>query len=328
MRIGIIGCGTVANRHAAAITGLSEELELAALCDHTAAKAQAFAEKYAPEAAIYTDHRAMLEKAGLDLVVICVPPYAHTDEVECAAQEGIHILMEKPIALTSEQAWRMVECVEQAGIKTQVGFQFRFGEAVEKFKALQAEGKTGRVALFTGRYFSNALHADWWRDRSKSGGQVIEQAIHLFDMMRYFMGEPAAVYSRQENLLHQDVPGYSSDDTSATVVTFRDGGIGVITATNNAVPGKWIGDYRVVAHKVTADFVSANIATLTQTDEAHTPVIAIDSERDVRREQLRDLINAVKTGGTTRTPLREGATVLDLLLKARQAAEERREITL
>ncbi len=328
MRIGIIGCGDVAGRHAGAIKGLSEELELVALCDHTEAKAQAFAAKHAPEAAIYTDHRALLDDAKLDVVVVCLPPFAHTDEIERAANNGIHILMEKPIALESEQAWRMVDSVERAGIKTQVGFQFRFGEAVETFKALQAEDKTGGIALFSGRYFCNALHAPWWRDRAKSGGQVIEQAIHLFDIMRYFMGNPLTIYSRQENLFHTGVDGYTSEDTSVTVVNFQGGGMGVITATNNAVPGKWIGDYRVVAQKVTADFVSANIATFTHTDQAHTPVTAIDSERDFRREQLLDLLNAIKTGGTTRTPMRDGATILDLVLAARRSAEERREITL
>ena len=99
MRIGIIGCGDVAGRHAGAIKGLSEELELVALCDHTEAKAQAFAAKHAPEAAIYTDHRALLDDAKLDVVVVCLPPFAHTDEIERAANNGIHILMEKPIAL-------------------------------------------------------------------------------------------------------------------------------------------------------------------------------------------------------------------------------------
>jgi predicted dehydrogenase len=209
-----------------------------------------------------------------------------------------------------------------------VGFQFRFGEAVEAFRTMQAEGKTGGVALFDGRYFCNSLHADWWRDREKSGGQLVEQAIHLFDLMRRFMGDPAAVYSRQVNLFHQVVPGYTVEDTSATVVSFRDGGIGVIAATNNAIPGRWIGDYRVVAQRITADFVSANIAAFTHTDQSDTPVTKIDSLRDLRREQLLDLLNAIKTGGSTRTPIRDGATILDLVLAARRSADERREIAL
>ncbi|MBK8034373.1 MAG: Gfo/Idh/MocA family oxidoreductase [Chloroflexi bacterium] len=329
MRIGIMGTGDVAGRHAAVINSLKDEgVEIVALSNRTEEKARAFAAKYAPEAAIYTENHALLDEARLDLVVICLPPFAHTDEVERAAANGIHILMEKPIALAAEQAWRMVDAVERAGIKTQVGFQFRFGEAVEAFKALQAEGKTGGVALFNGRYFCNALHASWWRDRDKSGGQVIEQAIHLFDLMRYFMGQPVAVYSRQTNLFHSTVPGYTSEDTSATTVTFANGGMGVITATNNAVPGKWIGDYRVVAEKLTADFASANMAAFTHTDQPDTPVTKIDSLRDMRVAMLRDLLTAIQSGGQTRTPLRDGATILELVLAARRSAEERREVAL
>jgi predicted dehydrogenase len=328
MRLGIIGCGDVAGRHAATINSVGGELEITALCDRTKAKAEAFAAKHAPNAAIYTDHRRLFDEVTLDLIVICLPPFAHTDEVERAAASGIHLLMEKPIALDHEQAWRMVEAVEQAGIKAQIGFQFRFGEAIERFKMLQAEGKTGGIALMNGRYFCNALHAPWWRDREKSGGQVIEQAIHLFDLMRHFMGEPVAVYSRQENLFHQETPGYTSEDTSATVVSFRDGGIGVITATNNAIPGKWIGDYRVVAQRVTADFTSANAATFTHTDQPDHLVTTIDSQRDFRRAQLLDLLDAIKTGGATRTPMRDGAAILDLVLAARRSAETRQEIAL
>lgn len=329
MRIGIIGTGDVAGRHAATINSLNEEgVEIVALSNRNEEKARAFAAKHAPHAAIYTDNRALLDEAQLDMVVIALPPFAHTDEVERAAANGIHILMEKPIALEQDRAWHMVDAVERAGIKTQVGFQFRFGEAVEAFKALSAAGQTGAVALFNGRYFCNALHASWWRDRDKSGGQVIEQAIHLFDLMRHFMGQPVAVYSRQANLFHKAVPGYTSEDTSATTVTFANGGMGVITATNNAIPGKWIGDYRVVAEKLTADFASANMAAFTHTDQPDTPVTKIDSLRDMRLAMLRDLINAIQMGGQTRTPMRDGATILELVLAARRSAEERREVAL
>jgi len=328
IRAGILGCGDVAGRHAAVMRALPEEIEIAALCDHTAATVQAFAQKHAPNAELFTDYRALLAEAELDLLVICLPPFAHADEVARAAANGIHILIEKPIALESEHAWRMVEAVEQAGVKSQVGFQFRFGAAVEAFTQLQHEGKTGKIVLMNARYFANHLHAAWWRDRAKSGGQVVEQAIHLFDLMAHFMGKPVTVYSRQANLLHGSVQGYTSEDTSATIVTFADGGIGVVTATNNAIPMRWIGDYRVVAERITADFATANVASFTHTDQVDIPVTRIDIERDSRREQLLDLLNAIKTGGETRTPIRAGAEVLDLVLAARRSAEEHREITL
>jgi predicted dehydrogenase len=328
LRVGILGCGDFANKHAQLTLGMPEEAQLVAFCDRNLYKVQAFQQKYAPDAALFTDHRAMFEQAKLDVVLICLPPYGHTDEVQLAAECGVHLLIEKPIALTSEQAWQMVESVENAGVKSQVGFMFRFGEAIERFRALQQEGKTGPIALMTARYFCNALHANWWRMREKSGGQVVEQVIHMFDLLRYLVGEPVSVYSRQENLFHRNVPDYTIEDVSATIVNFKHGGLGVIYATNNAIPGKWINDYRVVAQHFTAEFANANTATFTQTNQSNNPVSSIESTKDFRRSLLLDLFQAIRSGGETRTPIREGAKSLDLVLAVRRSAELCQEVAL
>ena len=329
LRAGILGCGGFAHRHAQILAALGNQVEMVAFCSRNPANAQAFADQYTGgRGAVFTDHHAMFEQAGLDLVIICLPPHGHTDEVERAAERGIHLLIEKPIALTSEQGWRMVEAAERAGIKTQVGFMYRFGDAVERLRAMLDSGEAGMAGLMSARYFCNALHADWWRARDKSGGQVVEQAIHMFDLLRYLLGDAVSVYSRQENLFHRDVPGYTIEDVSATVVGFASGAIGVVYATNAAIPGKWINDYRVVAHRLTAEFASANQATFVFTDDPERPPLVIDSDRDFRTAQTQDLLDAIRTGGSTRTPLREGALTLDLVLGAVRSAETRAEVRL
>ena len=104
LRTAILGCGGFANRHANNLITLPEEIELTAFCDIHEGNAREFSEKYSQgKGAIFTDHRKMFEKANLDLVVICLPPFGHSDEVELAAQHGIHMLIEKPIALTSAE---------------------------------------------------------------------------------------------------------------------------------------------------------------------------------------------------------------------------------
>ena len=235
--------------------------------------------------------------------------------------------MEKPIALTSDQAWKMVAAVESARIKTQVGFMFRFGEAVEQLKSLVENGEAGPVGLMSARYFCNSLHAPWWRVREKSGGQLVEQIIHMVDLMRYLLGDPVSVYSRQENLFHRHLPDYTVEDVSATVASFRSGALGVIYATNGAIPKRWINDYRVVSQNITADFINANNATFHLTSESDVPTRAIASDRNMHLCEILDLIQAIRCGGETRTPMREGARSLDLALAARRSAEERREIS-
>lgn len=330
LRIGILGCGDFAHRHAAIIGTLPERAVLTAFCDRNEWKARAFAEKYAPGTggAVFTTHREMFGRAKLDAVLICLPPYGHTDEVELTAGRGLHFLIEKPIALKSDDAWRMVAAAEKAGVKTQVGFMLRFGAAIDRFHALQREGRTGETGLLTARYFCNALHAPWWRRREKSGGQLLEQVIHLLDLFRFLGGEPTAVFSRQDNLFHREVPDYTVEDVSATLVTFRNGGLGTIAATNNAIPGKWTHDYRIVAHRMTAEFQGPNHATFTPTGEPAAAPIEVASDIDFRREQMLDFLRAIETGGPTRTPIREGAKTLDLALAAVRSGTERREIAL
>ncbi len=329
LRTAILGCGNFAHRHAQNMKAVLEEVEMTAFCDHHDWNARAFSERYTEgEASVFTDPRAMFEKADLDLVVICLPPFAHSDEVELAAEHGVHMLLEKPIALSAEQAWRMVEAAESARVKTQVGFMFRFGAAVERLKELMLSGRAGRPGLMSARYFCNALHAPWWRDRNKSGGQLVEQVIHMVDLMRYLMGEAVSVYSRQENLFHRALPDYTVEDVSVSVFGFQSGALGVIYATNGAIPGKWINDYRTVTQKLTAEFSNANNAFLHFSAETPARTETISSEKDLYLAELQDLLNAIRTDGQTRTPIREGAKSLDLALAAVRSAETRQELSL
>jgi len=329
LRTGLIGCGKFANKHLTNLVSMPEKFEIAAFCDIVKENAEQYAQKYSDgKALVYSDYHQMFDHTPLDLVLICLPPFGHKDEVEAAAEHGVNILIEKPIALTSEHAWKMVKAVEKAGIKSQVGFMFRFGAAIEKLKYLIVDGSAGQVGLMSARYFCNALHAPWWRTREKSGGQITEQVIHMVDLMRYLMGDALTVFSIQKNLFHRDVENYTIEDTSGTVLEFKDGGIGVITASNNAIPGKWINDYHIVTKHMTVEFADANNATFIHTagKEIGTETIA-SSENYYLREVL-DLHQAITGNTTTRTPIQEGALSLDLALAITQSAMTQKPVYL
>jgi predicted dehydrogenase len=329
LRAGVLGCGYWANKHAEIMAQMPDVVELVACCDIQPSQAQAFNQRHAAgRAAVYTDHGQMLDAARLDMLVICLPPFAHSDEVEQAARRGVHVLIEKPIALTSAHGWRMVEAAEQAGIVTQVGFMYRFGEAVNRLKTMIDSGQAGPVGLMSARYFCNSLHGSWWIDRSKSGGQVVEQVIHIFDLLRYLMGDPASVFCHLANMFHRDTPGYTVEDVSVTTTRFASGALGVIYATNGAIPNQWINDYRVVAQNVTVDFADANHAVFYNTAQADAPQVKVASDDDVYRLQMMDFINAIQTGRPTRTPIREGAKSLDVVLAAAQSAASGTELAL
>jgi predicted dehydrogenase len=104
--------------------------------------------------------------------------------------------------------------------------------------------------------------------------------------------------------------------------------MGVIYATNGAIPGRWINDYRFVAERLTVEFFGANEANLFFTDQDPIGTERIKENRNIHLSEMQDLINAIKTGSQTRTPIREGALSLDMALAANKSAETRQEILL
>ena len=237
LRTGIIGCGHFAHKRHAPLLATLDEVELVGFCDQVPESALSFNREFAAgRGQVYEDCERMFEELDLDLVYICLPPYAHSNEVELACRHGVHFLIEKPIALKMDLALAMAEQVRESGVKRQVGFMYRHGDAAQWLKRrIQDAGGEGG-AFMSARYACNSLHSWWWRDRSKSGGQLVEQVIHLFDLARFFLGEPVRVYSMQDNLFHRDVADYTVEDASGTVVRFESGGIAVFAASNGAIP--------------------------------------------------------------------------------------------
>lgn len=321
LRVGLLGCGGIGARHAGAVAALPRDMELVACCGRDAERTKAFAE--GRDAAAYTDLDAMLRHERLDLVIATLPPFNRNGEVERIARAGVHLLVEKPIALNQQAADAMVADVSGAGVVAAIGFMYRFGDAVRRWKAAD----TGRVGLYAGAYHCNALHADWWREEARSGGQILEQVIHQVDLIRHLMGEPDSVYARRTNFAHHDTPRYDVEDISAILFGWDDGRIATLNASNIAVPGVWHKEWAVYAERMTGRFTSWNDAVLTQT-VGEVAVEEIVGPTDPFVAQLADVHRAIATGGGPYIPLAEGAASLKLALAARQSADERREIRL
>lgn len=324
-RAALLGCGGVGARHAAAIQRLGGEMQLVACCGRDLARTQAFAAPFG--AAAFVDFGRMLDASRPDLLVVALPPFAHRGEVEAAARAGVNVLVEKPIALDVERATSMVEAATAAGIVAACGFMYRFGAAVSRWDELRAAGQTGEAGHFSGSFHCNALHAPWWRSHEKSGGQMVEQLIHVADLARHWMGRADSVYARAANLFHRHVPGYDADDASAILLGYDDGRIGVLHASNAAVPGRWAKSWQIVAEGMTGIFADWNRAELVRTRS--DPVVErIDDDRDVFVAQLGDVAAAIRDCRPPLVPLVDGLHTLEIVLAARRSADERREVRL
>ncbi|MBI5878106.1 MAG: Gfo/Idh/MocA family oxidoreductase [Chloroflexi bacterium] len=318
LRTAIIGCGSYGREHAARLAALPDT-PLVAFYDHKLDKAAAYSHEFGGGAA-YDDTARMFAEMDLNLVYICLPPFAHTNEVELACRYGAHFLIEKPVALTVTGAEAMAERARAAGIKTQVGFQFRHGAAVRWLAQYCAGPGAGERAFMSAHYACNALHRWWWRDRNRSGGQVFEQITHLLDLTRLFLGEPAQIFSMQDNLFHRDTPDYTVEDASATTIRFTNGSIATIAATNGAIPGRWDSDWRVVLPRLTVDFASASRATIHHTDREPVEAETIASDADTIMAQTLDLLAAIRDDRPALCPLDEGVRTLRLGAAAMESA--------
>jgi len=319
LRVGILGCGGIAVRHAAAVNAQPEILTLAGWVSRDPARAAEFALRHGGRAYLTLD--AIID-AGIDLLIVATPPFARTGEAEHAAGRGVHLLVEKPLALDLATAETLTKAVEASGVVAAIGFMYRHGEALRAWR----EADTGKVGLYAGEYHCNALHAEWWRDEARSGGQIVEQVLHQIDLIRHLMGDPDRVYARRANLFHRDTPGYDVEDLSAIVFGWNDGRIATLNASNIATPGLWAKRWSVYAERLTGRFTDWNLAEFASTTDG--AVTAIAGTTDPFAAQLGDLAAAIRDRCKPLAPLREGVGALGLALAARQSADERCELTL
>lgn len=321
VRVGLLGPGGIGARHLKALAQLPDQAEFVASCGRDADRTAAFVSQHGGTA--YTDVRTMLDREKLDLLIVALPPFAHTGQVEAAAAKGVHLLVEKPIALDMKRADAMVAAADRAGIVAACGFMYRFGEAVELWDATDS----GRPGMFTGFFHTNSLHSPWWRERALSGGQTVEQLIHIVDLARHALGMPRTVYAKAANLFHRDVERYDTEDVSAMILGYADGRIGLVNASNAAAPGKSEKGWKIIAERATGSFVDFNTGdVITTAGEVKNEIVR--SEKDVFVAQLADVIGAITDGRKPKVPLSDGADSLRIVLAARQSAEEGREVTL
>jgi predicted dehydrogenase len=324
LKVGFIGCGGIASAHAERLKNI-REAHMVAFADVAEEKAKLFSSEYGGRH--YKDWREMLDKENLDLVYVCLPPFAHTDEVMAAAEKGIHVFIEKPIALNVELAKQMVRAVEKSGVKSQVGYNCRFGYAVEETKRLMQNGEAGDAGLFLGMYWCNFMRWDWWKDKNKSGGQIIEQSTHVYDIARYLCGEVDVVYGQMNRKFWNDVPDITIEDLSSATFKFKSGALGAITATIWGAYGQWWLKWNLVAKNYTFESRDANTLTLYS---ARPPqkTMTVYEERDTYLLEAKDLIKAILEDRNTRTPIEEGAKTLEFTLAAVKSMETGKPVAL
>ena len=194
IRVGLIGNGKISADHKQAYSQM-ENVSLEAYCDANPENLKGI-----EDARTYTDYREMLEKeqGKLDMVDICLPTFLHEQVSVLAMEMGFHVLCEKPMARTAEEARRMAETAERTGKKLMIGHCNRFWDFILELRRIIQSGELGKVrsAEFSregNAYIGTEGVGKWFFDGSLSGGGMLDTHIHDVDLIRWLFGMPKAV---------------------------------------------------------------------------------------------------------------------------------------
>ena len=234
LRIAFIGTGGIAGRYLRTLAAEREagHATVTAACDLLPDRAAAAAKPFG--AKTYTDWRRMLEAERYDAVFVCVPPFAHEGQEEEIVARGSHLYVAKPVALTVDYARRVVDAARRAGVLASSGYMWRCND----INAQVQEALSGRtLGLVLGTYVNPLPGTPWWRVKAQSGGQMVEQTTHVFDLARYFAGEVESVSCFGTFGMLADVPGMATDDASVCNLRFASGAVGNIASSCAAERG-------------------------------------------------------------------------------------------
>jgi len=195
LNVAIVGAGTMGNIHASCCRD-AEGVELAGVTDTVPEKARALADRFGGRT--YPDVKTMCADPDVDIVAVCVPTPWHCETTIEAANRGKHVFLEKPIARTIDEAERLVQACDHAGVKLFVAHVVRYFQAYIQIKEMIEAGKVGTVGVvraLRGGPFPR-IADNWYADRGKSGGLIVDMIIHDYDWLRWCFGEAKRVYAR------------------------------------------------------------------------------------------------------------------------------------
>ena len=249
IRFAIVGCGHIAQRHAEHISRLGV---LKAVCDIDGEKAERLAKKY--ETAAYTSVEDMLaSETELDVASICTPNGMHASHAVAAFRAGVHVLCEKPMALSIQDCSEMIREAEKANKRLFIVKQNRFNPPVAALKRVIDEGRLGKIYSVQLNCFWNRT-SDYYRNswkgtKSLDGGTLFTQFSHFIDLLYWLIGDVKEVSAYVGNYHHKGVIEF--EDAGAVVLLFHSGAIGTINFTVNSHDTNMEGSLTIFGEKGT-----------------------------------------------------------------------------
>lgn len=231
-KFAIIGCGQIAGRH---VEQIKNNGQLVAVCDIIPEKADSFSKNFSATPYYHIDD-LLRKEIEIDVVVVCTPNGLHAEHSIKSLQANKHVLCEKPMAITTPDARRMIDAEKQTGKKLFVVKQNRFNPPVVFLKKLVDEKKLGKIFSFQLNCFWNrpeAYYQNTWKGtKDLDGGTLFTQFSHFIDLLYWLSGDVASVHGTRNNFLHKN--SIEFEDTGVAFMQMKNGSIGTINYTINS----------------------------------------------------------------------------------------------
>jgi len=241
MKVGIIGCGSIARQRHAHEYGLNKNTEIAGFFDFVPERAMEMVSLFGGK--VYSSVDEMLADKEIELVSVCVANAYHAETTIKALKAGKNVLCEKPMAVTFEQCLEMVKAAEESGKRLFIGHNQRLTPAHKKAKELIKSGEMGNVLTFASS-FCHAGPESWSIDKGKGTwffkksaavfGSMADLGIHKIDLIRYLVGdEIKSIYSEMSVIdkTYEDGSPIEVDDNSVELIHFKNGAFGTVTTS-------------------------------------------------------------------------------------------------
>lgn len=225
MKIAMIGSGWAANRHLGLLTTLPD-VEVAGHVSPTAGHLAAAVRRWGGRG--YSNIKQLLDHESIAAAWVTIPPAEHGETEKLLLERGIPFMFEKPLSADRQTGERVGEWIESAGVIVAVGYHWRAMDTLPGVRQKLAETPARMVI---GHWHDGTPGAKWWRIQSRSGGQMVEQATHLFDLARHVVGEAKTVSAAASRHPRPAFADADVADTSAALMRFDEGAIGVFSAT-------------------------------------------------------------------------------------------------
>lgn len=225
LRVAVVGAGGIAERHLGALSAI-EGVDVVAIAGRRLERAAVLTGRFGGRP--FADPLAMLDQAAPQALFVCLPPAAHGPIELAAIERRIPFFVEKPLAIDWDTAAAIAEGVAEADLVTAVGYQWRHAASVEHARAILGDRTP---AMAQGYWLTRTPAPAWWSDASQSGGQMIEQTTHMFDLARLFLGEAESVHAVAARVPRASHPVSDIDEVSLATVRFRSGAIASFAST-------------------------------------------------------------------------------------------------